>query len=243
MKKKIIYILIICVGFISITCFSWMLYDHLQLGSGNNEEVLIKKYPGNQTAFKFISSKGVKLISDPCYLNETVKADVVTEANNHIDHTETSRITGNFKLINTTGNFNIKEIHIAGYPGINSKGDNWTSNIIYVYDIDGIHIVQLSSQGEMLDEDTLKKIGKTDILIIQIIDHYTKMGLNEAYKMIKKLEAKIVIPAHGNQALNPDLAALFKEDVDYKSSGIIKVTREMLEKIKKPKILVLDNGD
>jgi len=201
----------------------------------------ILKYPQNQTAFKFVTPENVTIITDPFFMNEKIPADIVTESHQHLDHTDTSQITGDYTLLKKSGAFDVAGIHIVGYPGIHDKGDTTETNIIFVFDIDGIRIAQFGSQGAIPDDATLAKIGSVDVLIIQFMDFYTKMSPAEAATVAADLHAKIIIPAHGDPTMNDDLAELLGIEMVSEASGQINVTRDTLDKMETPEVIVLDN--
>jgi L-ascorbate metabolism protein UlaG (beta-lactamase superfamily) len=189
------------------------------------EGIGIVKYPRNQTAFKFITSEGVTIITDPYGMDETVAADIVTESHSHSDHADVSRITGDYSLITETGSYDVQGVHIEGYPGVHDDGDESVTNIIFVFEIDGIRIAQCGSQGAVPDEETLEQIGDIDILIIQFMDYYTKMSPDQASQVARALNAKIIIPAHGDPEKNDEFAELLPCAIAERSIGKLIITR------------------
>jgi L-ascorbate metabolism protein UlaG (beta-lactamase superfamily) len=208
------------------------------------EGIHIKKYPGDSACFKFETPDGLKIITDPNLMNEIVKPDIVTESHQHEDHTDVSALKGNYELIKTAGNYSIKGINIVGYPGKHNKGDTEVSNNMYVFTIDGIKLAHLGSQGELPDNETLKKIGKVDILFLQGFSDPTlsksKMTVTECNTIIKALTPKIVIPEHGTSKFGKTISVNFGYPVEYRENGELVVTKSKLDKIKKLTIYDLD---
>lgn len=205
------------------------------------EGIGIVKYPQNQTAFKFTTPDGVTIITDPYYMDETVEADIVTESHNHSDHTDVSRITGDYSLLTKIGSYDVLGVHIEGYPGVHNAGDDSITNIIFVFEIDDIRIAQFGSQGAVPDAQTLAEIGDIDILIIQFMEYNTKMTPGQASEVAKALNAKIIIPAHGDPEKNDEFAEMLPCAIEEMSSGKLIITREELDNMQGPTLVILDN--
>jgi hypothetical protein len=201
----------------------------------------IKKYPGNFTCFKIETADGVKIITDPFYMDETVQADMVTISHKHYDHGDLSRISGTYKIINQVGTFVEKGVEVIGVEGYHNQ-DNLGQNNIYVFNSNGLRLAQFASQGCVPSEEKLNKIGKADILIIQIGEGYipNKLSFSETADIIRRLQAKIIIPAHGNR----EGAAILSKLTEIKHldlpKGELYVTKTDLSQLPAPVILVLD---
>jgi L-ascorbate metabolism protein UlaG (beta-lactamase superfamily) len=206
-----------------------------------SEGVGIVKYPQNQTAFKFTTPDGVTIITDPYGMDETVKADIVTESHNHSDHTDVSRITGDYSLLTEIGSYDVHGVHIDGYPGVHNDGDDSITNIIFVFEIDGIRIAQFGSQGAVPDEETLAEIGDIDILIIQFMEYDTKMTLEQAREVATAMHAKIIIPAHGDPEKNDEFAEMLPCATEVIPSGKMSISRDELDNMQGPTLFILDN--
>lgn len=208
------------------------------------EGVWIKKYPGNYSCFKFETPDGIKIITDPFYMDETVHPDIVTESHQHDDHTDVSKLTGAYELLKTAGDFNVKGIQITGYPGKHNSGNSKEPNIIFSYNINGIRIVHLGSQGQIPSDEVLNALKNTDVLIIQVIPDsmYNKLTVGGVQKIVKAVNPKIVLPAHGVSYISEALAKSLNVEDEYSSSGEIVVTRSALDRIQNTKVIDMDNN-
>jgi hypothetical protein len=208
------------------------------------EGVWIKKYPENYACFKFETPEGIKIITDPYMMDETVKPDIVTESHQHGDHTDVSKLQGTYKLIKEPGSYIEKGIKILGYSGKHNKGDVTGTNNIFVFEINGIKIAHFASQGQLPSDELLGKIGDADVLLIQasIKPEYanSKLNLEETEAIIKMLKPKIVIPEHGSENLGKALATYLDLKVEFVKNGEIVVTRSGLNASKGLRILDLD---
>lgn len=177
-------------------------------------------------------------------MNEYVQADIVTESHNHSDHTDVSSITGDYNLINTTGTFIENGIKIIGVAGHHNKGDRTTTNIIYVFNLNGIRLAQFASQGELPTEEMFKQIGKVDVVIIQIYGLGNgKLSVAETHQIAQRVQAKIVISAHTDIHLTDPLASLLMNGAKKKivADGILTITQDTLAAQQMPMVVVLDN--
>jgi hypothetical protein len=205
------------------------------------EGLWIKKYQGNFTCFKFETPSGIKIIVDPYGMDKEIIPDIVTESHRDDDHSDTFRLRGDYALVNTAGEFTIKGIKITGISGYHNKGDTTETNRIYVFDIDGIRIAQFASQGAVPAEETLNKIKSVDILIIQFMKGADKLTPEESRDIAKKLNAKIIIPAHGDQHCNSYFSQLMEGTSKDIHTGELVITRSELDAIKSPQVMVLDH--
>lgn len=213
--------------------------------------VWIKKYPGGYACFKLETPDGIKIICDPYNMDETVTADIVTESHQDADHNDTSRITGEFTLLKEPGEYIVKGIHITGIPGKHNKPDTGITNIIFVFEINGIKIAHFASQGKRPSEDIwakLKAFNGIDILMIQAFKspHWEwdeiKMTPKECYTVIDRLKPGIVIPEHGTKGISKDFAKHYHTQVEYIDYDGFVVTGDILKNIRGHKILEMDNN-
>ncbi|MCX8131790.1 MAG: MBL fold metallo-hydrolase [Clostridia bacterium] len=207
------------------------------------EGILIKKYSPAYTSFRIRTSKDITIITDPYEMDEDIEADIVTESHQHLDHCDVSRIKGSYKLFTDPGEYNVKGINIAGIAGHHNVGDMAGTNNIFVFDIDGIRIAEFASQGQEPDEEMYKKISSADVLILQLFDGNGKLTLEECRKITTRLKSKIIIPAHGDDNLKESFAALVGGDVYIADSNEAYVSKSVIQKITRPRVLILDNWE
>lgn len=201
----------------------------------------IKKYPGNYTCFQFQTHQGITVLVDPYAMDEDVQADIVTVSHYHSDHATFSRVKGDHHLIDAEGTYDFSGIKVTGVGGHHDRGDIIPTNIIYVFDLEGIRLAQFASQGELPTEAMFSRIGPVDILIIQIYGVANgKLSVEEAAQIAQRLQAKIIIPAHTDTSRTPELATLLGAQSEQIATGELTVTPEELARQKTPKVLVLD---
>jgi hypothetical protein len=216
----------------------------LAAADNSQKEVMIQKYPENFTCFLIKAPSGIKIITDPFCMDEKIQPDIVTESHDHGDHSDVSMLIPPYKLFNRPGEFIEKGVKITGIAGRHNRGDSGITNVMYVFDIDGIRIAEFGSQGDMPSPADLKKMGTVDVLMIQLYSVTNdKLTLNESLSIVKTLGVKIIIPAHCDTA--PATHTRFAKslggnDVTYIKSGQLAISRTELDKIKVPKVVVLD---
>ncbi len=209
------------------------------------EGIWIHKYPKNYTCFRFQTPSGVIIITDPYNINTAVSPDIVTISHHHGDHKSFTNIINTNMVLDVVGEYTYKGIKITGLEGrhyrISSGIDTDTMNNIYVFDVEGIRIAQFASQGEKPTKAMFDKIGRIDILIIQISSDVTKMTLDECEEVVTAIGTKIIIPAHGDPPLSVPFSKQIGGSLVKIPLGDIIITRKYIDSLKKPEVLVLDN--
>jgi L-ascorbate metabolism protein UlaG (beta-lactamase superfamily) len=203
--------------------------------------VSIKKYHGNYTCFKIVTSQNIIIVTDPYGMTEDVPADIVTVSHDHSDHNDLSRIQPAVDPIRKPGEYDAKGVHITGVAGSHNKGDTTTTNVIFVFDMDGIRLAQFASQGDMPTAEMFAEIGRVDILIVQIYGNgFDKLSVAEADEIARTLEARIIIPAHTDTSQTEILAALLGTVHEKGNSGFMIVTAAGLAAQQTPRVVTLD---
>jgi len=148
-------------------------------------------------------TKGVKIYFDPygdvvgLRPPENLEADIVLVSHQHPDHNNTGLFKNIGFTVNTSGEYSVKGVDIRGIQAYhdNNQGKDRGSNIIFSLESEGINIVHLGDLGHILSEKNVQEIGSPEILMVPIGGNHSLNG-NEATKVIKQLEPKIVIPMH-----------------------------------------------
>ena len=170
------------------------------------------------------------------------RANIVTESHNHFDHADVAAIVQPYKLITTTGSFQVSGVAITGVSGYHNRGDTSLTNIIYVFDLAGIRLAQFASQGDPPTEAMLAQIDHADILIAQVCNGGSKLSFQEVRDIVTRLSVKLIIPAHcGSGNTLPFAQFMAGSSVESFLDGTLTVAPEDLEKIKAPQIMILDH--
>ncbi|MFA5359600.1 MAG: MBL fold metallo-hydrolase [Patescibacteria group bacterium] len=158
-----------------------------------------------QSCFKLqdkIGPEGVILVTDPYGDGSGLKmphfeADIVTVSHNHSDHNNTGALRANPFIINTAGEYEIKDVFVEGVESWHDEkeGSERGENIIYRIEMEDISITHLGDLGHVLDAKQLEKLEGTDILLIPVGGKYT-INASKAVEVISQIEPRIVIPMH-----------------------------------------------
>jgi len=159
------------------------------------------------SAFNIFTEKGVKIIIDPyqsgafggalSYGKITDEADIVLTSHDHDDHNYTKGIKGDYKHINKEGAYETKNIKIKAIPSYHdpSRGRERGRNLIFVIDADGLTLAHMGDLGHTLEKDTIKNIGKVDVLLLPVGGFYT-IDAREATRVMNDIGPTITIPMH-----------------------------------------------
>jgi L-ascorbate metabolism protein UlaG (beta-lactamase superfamily) len=161
------------------------------------------------SAFRLTSADGTNIVIDPyesgafggslSYAPITDPADIVLISHDHNDHNYTSGIEGAYRDIRSEGSFDVKGIRITAIPTFHdlSKGSERGRNLVFVIDaaVDGLTIVHLGDLGHNLDQDTISRIGKADVLMVPVGGFFT-VDASTATKVVNALRPSVTIPMH-----------------------------------------------
>ena len=154
------------------------------------------------SCFKIVG-KQVSVLTDP-FDPEKVgirlakqEADVVTISHDHFDHNYLQALKGEYLLLDSPGEYEIKESEFTGIFADHDEqnGKNRGQITIFTMEIDEIKICHLGDLGIELNSDQLDKVDGVDILLIPV-GGKTTIEAKTAIKVISQIEPKIVIPMH-----------------------------------------------
>lgn len=127
-----------------------------------------------------------------------VRGDIILISHDHFDHNCARMVKGsNIKIVDSPGEYNIKGITIDAISSFHDGvcGEKRGPNIIFSFRIDDISFCFLGDLGHKLDEETLERIGKVDILWVPVGGTFTIDG-KTACSVISTLNPRVVIPMH-----------------------------------------------
>ena len=166
------------------------------------------------SCFKIIGKK-ISVLTDP-FDSEKIgiklskqDADVVTVSHSHYDHNYLEAVKSEYLLIDSPGEYEIKESEFQGINGFHddSHGEERGQITIFNMEIDGIKICHLGDLGSELTSEQLDKVDGVDILMIPVGGKFT-IDAKQAIKVINQIEPKIVLPMHYKAGKLTDLATL-----------------------------------
>ena len=198
--------------------------------------------------FLITSSDGKRVLTDPFdkkvgYPIPDIEADVVLISHSHGDHNNVSMAKGSPKVVKTAGQSTAASISFLGVSSYHddAAGSKRGQNIIFVWEMDGMHLAHLGDLGNVLTGDQVTKIGKVDILFIPVGGFYT-IDAGQATRVAEQLSPKIIFPMHyKTSAINFPIAGV--DDFLAGKSNVerVKETFVLIKELpEKAKIVVLN---
>jgi L-ascorbate metabolism protein UlaG (beta-lactamase superfamily) len=159
-----------------------------------------------QSCFSFTSANGIKVITDPyqtglsprfLYAPVNAAADIVTVSHSHSDHDNTGAVSGNPIIVRDAGVTNVKGIEIHGILTYHDKlkGAELGTNIIFVFQMDGIRLAHMGDLGHALSSAQIAKLKGTDILLVPA-GGGNPQDFQDIIHLWETLKPHIVIPMH-----------------------------------------------
>ncbi len=162
----------------------------------------------------------------------STEADIVTISHDHKDHNNISAVRGDSYVINTAGEYEIKDAFIQGIDSAHDDKDGKErgSNIIYRISIEDVVVTHLGDLGDVLNNKQIEALQGTDILMVPVGGTYT-LDAKKAVEVINQIEPRMVIPMHYKvSGLKLDIAGV---DKFIKEIGIKPTEEEKLKISKK----------
>jgi L-ascorbate metabolism protein UlaG (beta-lactamase superfamily) len=154
-----------------------------------------------------IKGKQATIITDPFspstgYSLGKASANIVTVSHAHSDHSNSSGVAGNPKVISRPGEYEIAGVLIIGLSTFHDavKGADRGKNTVFVLETEELSICHLGDLGQPLTDSQIEEIGKVDVLMIPVGGVVT-INATTAAAMVRKMEPKIVLPMHYKTSL------------------------------------------
>lgn len=194
------------------------------------------------SCFKIVGKK-ITVLMDP-FNPERVgiklgkhEADVVTVSHMHSDHSYMEAVKGDYLLLDSPGEFEVKEVEFTGVSAFHDtvNGVERGKVTIFTIEVENIKICHLGDLGTELNSDQLEEIDGVDILLIPVGNKYT-IDAKTAAKVVSQIEPKIVIPMHykagSMQELSPVDDFIKEIGLEVNAQEKLKITsRDIPEKI------------
>jgi L-ascorbate metabolism protein UlaG (beta-lactamase superfamily) len=156
-----------------------------------------------------LRDRGATVITDPFdktlgYGLPRVRADIVAVSHDHPHHNYVAAVKGDFKVVNSPGEYEIKSVFISGIATYPSKGKrrgeaSETSdegrNIIFVFEFDGLTICHLGDLAQVPTQTQVEALSDVDVLLVPV-GGGTSLNATQAAEIISRIEPYIVIPMH-----------------------------------------------
>ncbi|HZK35242.1 MAG TPA: MBL fold metallo-hydrolase [Bacillota bacterium] len=203
------------------------------------------------SCFLITASSGVRILTDPFdesvgYRLPSVEADIVTTSHDHFDHNHVKVVKGDFKHIDSPGEYSERGVGIRGVASYHdaNEGSERGNNVIFTFKVDGLKVCHAGDLGHLLKDEQVKAVGNVDILLLPVGGTYT-LDYKEAAQVTSQLGPKTVIPMHyKTPAIDFTIDGVDKyleamdEDKDSYGAQEVEFTADSLEKL--GRVLVLD---
>ncbi len=176
----------------------------------------------------------IKYYGNSCFLLKTKKAKLVTNPKNAGAKINLKRVKpdivllthgnkvseNNHYIINTPGEYEVKEILVYGYVS-NNKGSQINADI-YMIDVEGITLGFIDGEVASVKGNILDEMGIVNILFVSLADNL-KMKLSKLTDLVNKIDPQIVIPMdYSKEVLTKFTNSLGVKGFDKESSLIVK---------------------
>jgi L-ascorbate metabolism protein UlaG (beta-lactamase superfamily) len=149
-----------------------------------------------------LKGKSTTVITDPYppdlgYSLDKPDARVVTVSHDHPEHSYVEAVTGEPRIINRPGEYEVGGVLIIGLSTFHDaeKGAVYGRNTVFAIEIDEVSICHLGDLGHPLSSDQIEELGKIDVLLVPVGGRST-ISASQAAALIRSIEPKIVIPMH-----------------------------------------------
>lgn len=161
--------------------------------------------------FHLVSPDGIRVLTDPFdkgvpYPPISIECDAVTMSHEHSDHNSLAGVKGSPKALHGLDKDTKKvvalterlgDVSFRTVPSFHDDqgGAKRGRNAIFVIDFAGVLVVHLGDLGHEPSDETVKEIGRCDVLLIPVGGFYTIDGPT-ADKVADALSPRVVVPMH-----------------------------------------------
>ncbi len=169
-----------------------------------------------------------------------VRADIVTVSHDHPHHNYLKGVKGDFKIVNSPGEYEIKSVFVTGIPTYpprrrrKSAGDGDSGrNIIFVFEFNGLSVCHLGDLAQVPTQTQVEALSNVDVLLVPV-GGGTSLNAAQAAEIISLIEPYIVIPMHyktSTSSLNLNTVNKFLKEMGtprIEPIDVLKVTRSSL---------------
>ena len=149
-----------------------------------------------------LRGKEATLITDPPdpttgYSIGRLSADIVTISHNHPGHNYVKNITGDPKIIDGPGEYEVHQILISGVQTYHDRerGKVLGRNTAYLITMDDVQICQLGDLGDILDDRAQEALSGADVLLVPV-GGSAALDAERAVEVIAQIEPRIIVPMH-----------------------------------------------
>jgi|JI10StandDraft_1071094.scaffolds.fasta_scaffold90436_1 L-ascorbate metabolism protein UlaG (beta-lactamase superfamily) len=170
-----------------------------------------------------IREAGITIVCDPYdksvgLVFPKIKADILTVSHNQPGHNAAERVSGEPKVLNGPGEYEVKNVFVTGLSTHHRKKSDahGERNVAYFFQFGDLTVGHLGDIGEIPTQAEIEdlNIGEVDVLLVPVGGGET-LDPTRAVEIIGMFEPRVVIPMHYRQsglsdALNEKLEPMEK---------------------------------
>jgi L-ascorbate metabolism protein UlaG (beta-lactamase superfamily) len=169
----------------------------------------VKLYYEENAQVELIGPQGMRVlidVHDPSGLSHPpISTDILLTTHNHADHRRLNFVKAfpGQQLDVRTGKIRLATVGIQGIASSHNEGGEFRdvggSNYIFIVDMAGLRTAHFGDIGQdALTEEQLKALGKVDIAITQLANHFSKMNATnkKGFNLMDQVQPRLIIPTH-----------------------------------------------
>jgi L-ascorbate metabolism protein UlaG (beta-lactamase superfamily) len=148
-----------------------------------------------------LKGRDATVITDPCppstgFVAGKHSVELLTISHDHPDHSYTRSITAGLTLTRP-GEYEYSDLLVMGIRTFHDgeAGGSRGENMVFSFEIDGVHVCHLGDLGHLLSDEQLSELGPIDVLLVPV-GGGTTLTPAEAAEVVAQIGPKIVIPMH-----------------------------------------------
>jgi L-ascorbate metabolism protein UlaG (beta-lactamase superfamily) len=154
-----------------------------------------------------LRDRDVRVITDPFdgslgYELPRVQADIVTISHDHPHHNCIQAVKGEYKLIDSPGEYEIRSVFITGiatYPAYHPPASDVAEarrNTIFVFEFGGVTVCHLGDLSHIPPQDQVQALSTVDVLMVPVGGSGDCLNATQAAEIVGMIEPNLVIPMH-----------------------------------------------
>lgn len=160
--------------------------------------------------FLVTSGEGVRVVLDPFtdigYPMPEVEGDLVAISHEAPDHNNALLVRGAPEVLRglersgrgwTRAQRVLRDVWVAALPAYHDKvqGKERGLNTVFLVEASGLRIAHLSDVGDMPPEETIRALGRVDVLLVPVGGGHG-LDATDASRVVERLRPAIAIPIH-----------------------------------------------
>ncbi len=149
-----------------------------------------------------LRGKDATLITDPPspatgYAIGRTSADIVTISHDHPGHNYVQGVSGEPKVVDGPGEYEIQQILISGVQTYHdtNRGKIHGRNTAYLITMDDVQVCHLGDLGDLLSNGAQEALNGADVLLVPV-GGGNSLDASKAVEVIAQIEPRLIIPMH-----------------------------------------------